>query len=126
LVVALIMLAAVLVLRVRLLFRRRREERFMQTWRPLLMQAIEGMPSSLPKMRAADRISFLRLWNHLQESVRGDATGNLNRLLVACGLENCVERLLESRSISSKLIGVATVGHLRQPGMEHKLRQLAG
>ena len=125
LVLALVMLITVLVLRVALLFRRTREQRFMEAWQPLLMQSIDGVPSSLPKIGAADRITFLRLWNHLQESVRGHASANLNRLLVACGLEGYVERLLDNRSISRQLLGVSTLGHLRRPGMEDRLRELA-
>jgi HEAT repeat protein len=126
LVLALVMLITVLVLRVALLFRRSREQRFIEAWQPLLMQSIDGMSSSLPKMAGADRITFLRIWNHLQESVRGDATANLNRLLVACGLEDYVARLLDSRSVRKQLLGVSTLGHLRRPGMEERLRELAG
>lgn len=126
LVLALVMLAAVLVLRIALLFRRRREQSFIEVWRPLLMQAVDGMPPLLPKLASADRVTFLRLWNHLQESLRGNATANLNRLLVACGLEDYVGRLLDSRSISRQLIGVATIGHLRRSGMESRLHELAG
>jgi hypothetical protein len=125
LAVALVMLVVVLTLRIALLFRRRREHRFIETWRPLLMRAVEELPQSLPRMDAADRVAFLRMWNHLQESLRGEATANLNRLLVACGLEDFAESLLVSRSISRQLLGVTTVGHLRRPGLEDTLRALA-
>ena len=125
LVLALLMLVTVLALRVALLLRRAREQRFIETWRPLLMQSIDAVPSSLPKVDAADRITFLQLWNHLQESVRGEANANLNRMLVACGLEGYVGSLLDSRSVSKQLLGVSTLGHLRRPGMEDRLRELA-
>src|SRR5690349_18446613 len=120
------MLTTVLVLRVALLVKRARERRFIEAWQPLLMQSVDEVPSSLPKMGAGDRITFLRLWNHLQESLRGDATTNLNRLLVACGLEDYVGRLLNSGSISRQLLGASTLGHLRRPGTEDRLRELAG
>ena len=126
LLLALVMLVAVLVLRLALMLRRGRERRFIEEWRPLIMKAVNGVPQTLPNLASLDRIVFLKLWNHLQESLRGNATANLNRLLIACRLEDYACRLVRSRSISRQLLGVVTIGHLRQPGMEDKLQELAG
>jgi hypothetical protein len=122
---ALAMVVIVFAFRVRLLLRQRREQRFIMNWRPLLMQSVDRLPEPLPPLPAADRAAFLRLWNYLQESLRGQATGNLNRLLVACRLDEYANRLIASRRIADQLLGAVTLGHLREPGADDALRPLA-
>ena len=72
-----VMALAIVLLRLALLRDQQRWDRFVQTWRPLLLAlmmddevaAADGLPPLLPR----DRQRFLRLWVYLHESVRGDA-----------------------------------------------------
>ena len=57
-------------------------------WRDALHEAIDDPASArLPRVRALDLAEFLVLWNHVQESVRGDASINLARLLRLHGID---------------------------------------
>lgn len=92
----------------------RREREFQQRWRPLLMQAMVGAsPAHLPTLRRRDQWRFLKLWNHLQESVRGDATSRLSALACQLGCQHMVRQLLDSRRLTRRLFGILSLGHLR-------------
>ena len=68
-------------LRVQRTLRERREQRFQQRWRPLLLQAMVGeAPARLPSLGRRERWLFLKLWNHLQESVRGESALHLGEI----------------------------------------------
>jgi hypothetical protein len=101
-------------LRLQRAWQERREHQFQQRWRPLLMQAMVGEPDAqLPALPRHDRWRFLKLWNHLQESVRGDATRNLSTLAYRLGCQHMARRLLDSGSLTRRLFGILTLGHLR-------------
>jgi HEAT repeat protein len=73
----------------------------------------------------ADETPLLTLWNHAQESVRGEATARLNAFARACGLERAAQRLLRKRGLYGKLLGVVTLGHLRDTSCWDALVTLA-
>ncbi|MFN7087510.1 MAG: HEAT repeat domain-containing protein [Burkholderiales bacterium] len=123
-VIALLMLAAVFALRVRLVFRQRREQRFIACWRPLFIQCIDSVPEQLPPVATADRYIFLRLWNHYHESLRGQASHNLNLLAAATGMDAVARDMILERSVRLRLIAVTSLGHLRDKTRWHELRLL--
>lgn len=122
---AFLMLIAVVFLRLRLLARRRREQRFLATWRPLMVQCVEAVPASLPRVGRADRALFLQLWNHYQDSLRGDAGERLNELAARTGMDAVARSMLAQRSLRERLIAIVTLGHLADAGSLDALRRLA-
>jgi HEAT repeat protein len=125
-VLSFVMLLAVIGLRVALLLRRRREQRFIATWRPLMVECVERVPETVPAVAAADRVTFLRLWNHYQESLRGVAGERLNALAAASGMDAVARKMLGMRSLRDRLIAAVTLGHVGDPGANEALRRLAG
>lgn len=106
----------------------RHEQRFQQRWRPVLMQAMVGDPANaLPALARRDRWRFLKLWNHMQESVRGDATQRLGALAEQLGCQRMARRLLASGSLTRRLFAILTLGHMRDGTawdlLEFQLRQ---
>ena len=104
----------ILVLRIQRYWQGRREQRFQQRWRPVLMQAVAGDPSTgLPALARRDQWRFLKLWNHMQESLRGDATQRLAALAYRLDCQHTARRLLARRSLPRRLFGIMTLGHMR-------------
>ena len=109
------LVAAIVVLRLRLRQRERRWQRFVGVWRPALLGAIldPAAAPALPKLRHGEHVLFLRLWAYLQESVRGDAARLLNDTAVRLGIDGTARRLLATGSRAEKLQAVLAAGYLR-------------
>ena len=122
---SLAMLAATALLRLRLFMRRRREARFIDVWRPIFAQCIEGAPARLPRLKQADHESFLSLWNHYHESLRGPSETRLNRLAVDTGMDEVVRAMLRGGSRHKRLLAILTLGNLRDRTLLPELRFLA-
>lgn len=99
-------------LRIRLIERTAAERRFLETWRPLLAAAIDGEKDTLPPLAGDDEIFFLKLWNHMQESLRGHAKNRLNILALRCGMMQKAYALLRQDNLRSQLLALTTLGHL--------------
>jgi hypothetical protein len=97
--------------------RQRRRKEFQATWRPLLAAESLGIaPANLsPPTDARERRWWLQLWNHMQETVRGEAHGRLNRLLNASGLDRHAVDLLGRRDMRAQLVALACLRHLADP-----------
>lgn len=108
------MIFQILYLRFKLVRYQRRETAFHAAWRPLLLAATTNeLPAALPSLARRDQLFFLKLWNHLQESVRGDATSGLNAVAYRMGTDIAARQLLARRNRAEKLLGILTLGHLR-------------
>jgi len=95
-------------------------------WRGALHEAIDDPASArLPRVRALDLAEFLVLWNHVQESVRGDASINLARLLRLHGIDARALRMLRRRSLRLRLIAITALGHLREERAWNELEEIA-
>ncbi|GAB2854171.1 hypothetical protein GCM10027277_23320 [Pseudoduganella ginsengisoli] len=118
----------IIVLRDDLRRRRRQEQRVIAVWRPLLNAALAGEPpASLPALAAADRLTFLKLWVRLHQSVRGDASSGLNQVGAALHCGAIARSLLNSGQRARKLLGILALGHLRDRSAWDSLaREAAG
>lgn len=99
----------------RLMLRRRQrsDARALARWRPLLNAAIVGeMPDSLPPLRRAERLPFLRLWAHLQGSLRGEANEALNEVARRLGIDAYARGLLVRGNRPARLLSALVLGHL--------------
>ncbi len=112
LVLVLLLLLQITLLRFNLIARTAREQRFLQVWRPLLAATIAGEYVTLPPLLKDDGINFLKLWNHLQESLRGDAKTLLNKLAIRCGMLPYAHKLLGKKELRLQLLALNTLGHL--------------
>lgn len=122
--VAILMLAAVLLLRLRLIARSRRERRFSAEWQPLLARCVFEVPEVLPPVAKADRYIFLRLWHGLFESLRGTAQHNLRELAIAVGADGFARGMLAANGVRERLIAITTLGHLADRNAAAALRPL--
>lgn len=113
--VALVFLLMLQILFLRLLLNRRlrRREKFVAVWQPLLMDCMEEVPAQLPKIRGGDAYSFLTLWNYLHESVRDEPKERLNMLARACDMDTAALHLARSGNARERLMGLESLGNLR-------------
>lgn len=123
-ILSLFMLAMISALRIGLVLRQRREQRFMARWQPLFAQCVDSVPERLPSLAKADHYTFLKLLNHYHESLRGGATHNLNLLAIATGMDVVVRDMLTHRNMRARMIAVITLGHLGDKTRRGALRLL--
>ncbi|MDH4071200.1 MAG: HEAT repeat domain-containing protein [Ignavibacteria bacterium] len=121
-----VMVLLIIALRVRLVFRERREKQFMATWRPRLTAAMFGGPIQEGQIPPSQEFEFLFLWNQMQESVTGESQSGLIAFAKAHRIEQVTRRLLEHGTIRERLIAVSTLGHLKCRDAWGSLRRLVG
>jgi hypothetical protein len=117
------------IIRLRISLRRRqaRSARALARWRPLLSAAIAGdPPRELPALLPSERLHFIKLWVHLQSSLRGDAAGTLNDIAHRLGLERDARSMLMRRARDERLLATLMLGHLREHAAWPELQRLAG
>lgn len=103
-------------LRVGLLLKQKRKASFLTVWRPAIIHWLGGDESrDLPELPESQRVSFLLLWMHFHENLRGDASESLNRLAHKIGVPEFLPVLLRRGQPDQKLIAAAAAGHLRMP-----------
>lgn len=118
----------IIVLRDGLRRRRRQEQRVIDVWRPLLNAALTGEPlAALPALAPRDRLTFLKLWVRLHQSVRGEASAGLNQVGLALDCSAMAHALLASGQRARKLLAILALGHLRdQRAWDSLMREAAG
>lgn len=93
---------------------KRREQALTARWRPALNAAIVGVSErALPDLRAAERILFLKLWVHLHQSVRGEASAGLNEVARRLGCDVHARQLLRRGNRAERLLAILALGHMR-------------
>lgn len=104
----------IIVMRMSLRRRERIDARALARWRPVLNAAIVGeIPATLPPLRASERLPFLRLWAHLQGSLRGEASEALNEVARRAGIDAYARTLLGRGARPARLLAALVLGHLR-------------
>jgi hypothetical protein len=114
-VLTLLVLLLVILLRVALLFREKRRQSFLNIWQPILINAIEMASADVPQLARRDLPDFLLLWNHLHESVLDESKDHLNQIGRALRIDQSALRMLRSRNLRYRLLGIVTLGELREP-----------
>jgi HEAT repeat protein len=80
----------------------------------VLMNAlVDPAACALPVLRTRDRLNFLKLWNYLQESLRGEATASLNQVARRLHADAQARGLLRQGNRAERLIAILTLGNLR-------------
>jgi hypothetical protein len=127
LLLTLLLAAQIVHLRVALRRRERRAARVLARWRPLLNSAIVGEPpGALPPLAANERVHFIKLWVHLQASLRGEAGAALNDIARRLGLDLEARSMLARGPRTARLLAALMLGHLRDREAWSSLLRLAG
>jgi HEAT repeat protein len=114
-------------LRIALRARERREQRTLARWRPILNAAIVGdSPAQLPRLAASERLHFIKLWVHLQSSLRGEAGAALNDIACRLGLDADARLMLGRRARTERLLAALMLGHLGDRDAWPQLLRLTG
>lgn len=121
----LLLACQIVLLRVELRRHQRREALAVARWRPLLNAAIVGEQPALPALPSHERIHFMRLWVHLQGSLRGDATLALNAMARALGVDELARRMLARAPRDERLLAALVLGHLADRAAWDRLLPLA-
>ncbi len=93
---------------------RQRGEQFREVWFRLLIKSMMTVPEELPSVRRSDAQAFLRLWNYLSESIRGDDRNGLNATMRLAGMDRVAAKMLKSYKLDDRLMAVVALGHLRE------------
>ena len=111
-----LLVGLIVALRLRMQRVRRQEQAFTARWRPVLLDALshDTVPQ-LPRLARRDQINFLTLWVYLQESLRGSANTRLNVLARQLDFDETAARLARTGRRAQRLLGILTLGHLRNP-----------
>ncbi len=112
LALALVLALQIVWLRLRLKACRAHEVRFHAAWQPVMTAAMAGEIVEAPPLAQGDRICFLKLWNPLQEPLKGAARVPLNALAERCEIVPYVHGLLRRKGARPRLIALLTLGHL--------------
>ncbi len=88
------------------------EVRFLNQWRPLLLETIDAVPAHLPRVKKPDWFVFLALWNQFHDSVKGPAQHRLKAVALRLRMDSAARSLLATRDTENRLVAVMTLGHL--------------
>lgn len=103
----------------------RLNERVIAAWRPVLARIAleEGEPPALPRLPGSHVPYLMDEWNALQDAVRGASGERLNAVARSLGFEVVARRYLRSRQVGRRILGMRTLGHLRDPSSWQPLQE---
>ena len=112
---SLVLLASIAIMRMQRRWRTWRLAQSEGPWREAMHVATEDPAAArLPPVAAVDLPSFLMLFNHFQESLKGEAAENLAALLKRFGIDDRLLKMLRRGALRSRLIAITALGHLRE------------
>ena len=103
----------------------RRRQQMLTVWRPILAQSLIEAPNTLPPIHPRDRVLFLYLWNHLQESIKGESSDELCAVIRRTGMDRVVHHYLAKGTLRQQLLAIVTLGHLTERTAWGRLVELA-
>lgn len=101
------------------------EMRFLNRWRPLLLESIDAVPGHLPRVKKPDWFVFLALWNQFHDSVKGPAQHRLKAVALRLRMDSAARSLLNTRDTEDRLVAVMTLGHLGDQDSWNVLESIA-
>lgn len=121
----LVLLGWTLFLRAARLATDRRRRAMVTVWRPILAESLIEAPASLPSIHPRDQVLFLYLWNHLQESIKGESSEALCAIIHRTGMDTIVRHYLAKGTMRQQLLAIVTLGHLKDTSVWTRLVELA-
>jgi len=120
-----LLIGCIILLRVWLNTRARREERLATRWLPIFTQAIEeGRHPPLPRLGPSELALVLGLWLRFYQSLRGQARSRLRDLAGEIHLAAFARRLLTSRNTQERIMAILALGHLGEETAWQDLERL--
>jgi len=111
----------IIVNRFRIIRKEKRDLAFTEKWRPILLENLYNLPKSVEPISPKYNIAFLLLWNNLQSILEGPANEQLNQLARSLKMDQVAHKLLSSRKRSRQLLGIITLGKLKQENTWERL-----
>jgi len=105
--------------------RRRRQRALERVWLPLLVEALERVPETLPPVARRDMRVFLSFWNRLQDSIHDGFSVSLHQVALRVGADEAARRMFSSRNAGERLLAITTLGRLRDPSLWRELVSVA-
>ncbi len=121
----LVLLSSTLIIRHLRLATDRRRKAMVGVWRPILAESLIEAPASLPSIHPRNRVLFLYLWNHLQESIKGESSEKLCAIIRRTGMDAVVRQYLAKGAMRQQLLAIVTLGHLKDASVWTQLAELA-
>lgn len=125
---AIVLFFFTLALRASTIIADRRHQKMVACWRDIFAAAIVSAEAArndpLPAVARHQRAELLEEWNLARSAITGDATENLIVIAKRIGLLEWAQPMLHKRRLSSKLLGIQTLGHLRDKNVWTTIRSL--
>jgi len=113
---AVLLLICVFLLHVRQRSVDRHRKNVIVKWRPILTETILRSWDEtirLPRLHSDDMEAFLHEWNVFHDSITGEGSIHLNKLARKLKIDRAARRMLRDKRVYTKLLAVATLGHLK-------------
>ena len=115
----------VIILRSLLVFREYRKNRFIDTWRPILMESVSHVPDDLPSFDKKFIQDFVAEWNNLYEKLGGPSHANLIEIARRLDTHRSAIKMLISSHTKIQLMGIITLGNMKTAGAWNILTSIA-
>lgn len=112
---ALVLLAAIVLLRMYSQMRERRDERARMHWSQAMQQVLAGNDVQVRRLRRGEAPGFIEGWNAIHESLPGADSRRLVPLGQRVGLAQASRRMLRGRP-HHRAMAIVALGYLRDPG----------
>jgi len=115
----------IVILRIILIIRNRRYEKFINLWRPIIMESLAVPIDNAPKLKPRHAKYFMLEWNSLYDKLGRGSQGNLVQFASSIGINKYASYLLIARQPKDRITGIITLGHLRITGLWDILKAIA-
>lgn len=102
----------------------KRASQFREMWETILLASLDRIPDDLPPIAEKDKLTFLLLWNYLEELLLEESKENLRMLAQRIDLWRIATRVLRKRNLKSRLLAVNTLGWLKNKESWNSLTKL--
>jgi len=120
-----IIIFQIVILRIILIIKNRRHEKFINIWRPLIMQSLMAPVDKAPKLKVRHAKYFMLEWNTLYDKLGRGSQGNLVQFASSIGINKYASYLLVARQPKDRITGIITLGHLQATGLWNVLKAIA-
>jgi HEAT repeat protein len=104
--------------------KKKRAADFREIWEVILLESLDRIPNDLPPIDEKDHLTFLLLWNYLEELLLNESKQNLRILARRLDLLRITRRILRQRNLKSRLLAVNTLGWLKDKQSWDLLKRL--
>lgn len=118
-----ILLGVVVLMRLWRLARDRRKRQFIDLWSPIFYESMAETPKTPPGILASDWITFMQLYNSIQESIVGETKEKVNVLARHVGFDRVALKLMRQGRLSHRLTAIIALGNLCEHSVKNDLQE---